>query len=63
MEDTLKQQQNISFSGAGDSHQYGGAEHTVKILVTMERTMGMNNAMRCPDDEFPTNTWPMTMDT
>ena len=39
MEELLKKQQKINFSGAGASHQNGSAERAIKTVVTMARTM------------------------
>ena len=62
MEDLLKNQQKIRFSGVRASHQNGSAERTAKTLVTMERTMLMHAALRCPEDTFSTDIWTMAMD-
>ena len=62
MEELLKKQQKMRFSGAGASHQNGVVERAIKTLVTMERTMLMNSALRCPEDTLSTDLWPMTMD-
>ena len=35
MEDLLKNNQEIRFSGDGDSHQNGAADLAIKTLVTM----------------------------
>ena len=53
MEELLKKQQEIRFSGAGASHQNGSAERTIKTVVTMERTMLMHAALRYPEEKFP----------
>ena len=37
-------------------------ERAIKTLVTMERTMLMNTALRCPEDILSTDLWTMTMD-
>ena len=58
----LKKQQKIIFSGSGASHQNRAAERTIKTVVTMARTMLMHAALRCPEDTFPTDIWPMAMD-
>ena len=42
MEELLKNQQKIRFSGAGASHQNGAAERAIKTVVTMARTMLMH---------------------
>ena len=62
MEETLKTQQKIIFSGAGASNQNGAAERAIKTVVTMARTMLMPDALRLPDDTFSTDLWPMAMD-
>ena len=61
MEELLNKQQHIRFSGAGASHQNGVAERSIKTVVTMERTMLMQAALRCPDDTLSTDLWPMVM--
>ena len=55
MEDLLKKQQKIIFSGAGTSYQNGSAERTIKTVVTMARTMLMHAALRCPEDTLSTD--------
>ena len=62
MEEMLKQQQKIKFSGAGASHQNGAAERAIKTVFTMARTMLMYSALRCPEDALSTDIWPMTVD-
>ena len=61
MEELLKKQKNIRFSGAGASHQNGATERAIKTVVTMERTMLMHAALRFPEDTFSTDLWPMAM--
>ena len=61
MEELLKKQQKVRFSGAGASHQNGAAEGAIKTVVTMTRTMVMHNALRCPEDTLSTDLWPMAM--
>ena len=61
MEDLLKKQQNIRFSGAGASHQNGAAERAIKAVVTMARTMLIHAALRCPEDTLSTDIWPMAI--
>ena len=61
-EELLKNQQKISFSGAGASHQNESAERSINTVVTMESTMLMHTVIRCPEDTFPTDIWPMAMD-
>ena len=41
MEDLLKKQKNVRFSGDRASHKNGTAERTIKMIVTMARTMLM----------------------
>ena len=55
MEELLKKQKNISFSGDDTSHQNGSAERAIKTVVTMERTMLMHAALRCTDDTLSTD--------
>ena len=62
MEELLKNEQQIRFSGAGASHQNGAAERTIKTVVTMARTMLMHAVLTCPEDTLSTDLWPMTMD-
>ena len=62
MEELLKKQQRIRFSGPGASHQNGEAQRAIKMLVTMARTMLMHAALRCTEETFSTNLWPMAMD-
>ena len=62
MEELLKKQKNIRFSGDGASHQNGAAESAIKTLVTMTRTTLMNAALRCPEDTVSTDIWPMEID-
>ena len=59
MEELLKKQQKIRFSGAGSSHQNGAAECAIKTVVTMERTMLMQAALRCTEDTLSNDIWPM----
>ena len=62
MEELLKNQQKIRFSGAGASHQNGATERAIKTVVTMANTMLINAALRCPEDTLSTDIWPMEMD-
>ena len=62
MEDLLKQQQKIRFSGAGALHQNGPAERAIKTVVTIERSMLRYAALRCPEEKLCTDTFPMAMD-
>ena len=55
MEELLKKQQKIRFSGAGASHKNGAAERAIKEVVTMARTMLMHAALRCPEDTLSTD--------
>ena len=61
MEELLKKQQKIRFSGAGALHQSGAAKRAIKTVVSMARTMLMHDALRCPEDTFSTDLWPMSM--
>ena len=62
MEEMLKKQQKIRFSGYGASHRNGAAERAIKTVVAMTSTMLMYAAIRCPEDTFSTDRWPMAMD-
>ena len=62
MEDTLKKQENIRFSGASVLHQNGLEDRASKTVVTMVRTMLMHSALICNEDTLSTNIWPMAMD-
>ena len=62
MEELLKNQQKIRFSGSGISHKNGAAERAIKTLVTMAITILMHAAFRCPEDTLFTDIWPMAMD-
>ena len=61
MEDLLKKQQNIRFSGADTSYQNGAAERAIKMVVTMARNMLMYAMLRCPEETFSTDIWLMEM--
>ena len=61
MEELLKKQQKIRFSGAGDSHQNGAAEHAIKTVVAMARNMLMHAELRCREDSYSTDLWAMAM--
>ena len=52
MEEMLKKQQNIRLSAACASHQNGSSDCAIKPVVTMERTMLMHAALRCPEENF-----------
>ena len=62
MEDLLKNNQNISFSGPGTSHQKGAAERAIMTVVTTENTLLMNATLRSPEDTLYTAIWRMAMD-
>ena len=61
MEELLKKQKKIRFSGAGASHQNGSAERAIKTVFTIARTILMHAVLRCPEDTLATNIWPMAM--
>ena len=63
MEDLLKNQQKIMFSGSGASHKNGAADCITKMLVTMEITMLMHDALICPKYTLHTafGQWKWTM--
>ena len=62
MEELLKNQQKINFSGADASHQNGAVERVIKMLVTMARTTLMHAALRFPEGTLSTDVWPVAMD-
>ena len=57
----MKKQQNIKFSDSGTSYQNGASKRVINTLVTMESTMLMHDALRCPEEKFSTDIWPMSM--
>ena len=59
MEELLKNQRKISFSGAGASHQDGSVEHSINMLVTMASTMLIHATLICPGYKLITDLWPM----
>ena len=61
MEELLKKQDNIRCNGDGASHQNGAAEHDIKTVITMEKTMLMHVALRCPEGRMSTYIWPIAM--
>ena len=50
MEDMLKKQKNIKFSGASASHQNEKEERAIKTVVTMASTILMQAWMICHKD-------------
>ena len=62
MEELLKKQQKIRFSGSGASHQNGAAECTVNAVVTMPRTILIHVTLRYPENTFSTDICTMEMD-
>ena len=54
MEELLKNQKKIRFSGAGASHQNEAAEHAINMLVNTESTIFMNNELRCTKETLST---------
>ena len=61
MEEILKKQKKIIFSGSGASHQNGAEERAINTVVTMSRNMLMHAALRCPENTFSTYLWPISM--
>ena len=61
MEELLKYQKKIKFSGDGASHQNGAVERGIKKVFTMSRTMLMHAEIRCPEEKLSTDIWPMAM--
>ena len=62
VEELLKNQPKIRFSGAGASHQNWAADRAIEMVVNMARIMLMHAALICPEDTFSTDIWPMEMD-
>ena len=60
MEDIFKKQQNIIFSGDGDSHQNEAAARTTKTVATMESTMLTHVDLICPEETLYADIWSMT---
>ena len=63
MEDILKKQHDIRFSGYDTSHQNGSAERTINMVVTMESSILMQVEMICHKDtlsiDFGQHKWNM----
>ena len=59
IEELLKKQQKISFSGAGASHKNGSVYRDINTIVTMASTMMMHDMLRFPEDTLSTELWPM----
>ena len=55
MEDMLKKQQKIRFSGSGSSHQNGSADRTINMVVTMASDILMQSGMICHKDTLSTD--------
>ena len=62
MEELLKNQKKVRFSGAGASHKNGATERSIKTVVTMASNMLMHDALICPEDTLSIDIWPMAMD-
>ena len=62
IEDLLKNQKKINFSGSGASHQNEEAERATKMVFTTERTILMHAELRCPEDILSTDLYPTAMD-
>ena len=55
MEYIFKKQQNISFSGAGASHQNGAEERNINMVVTMTSAMLMHAELICHKEKLSTD--------
>ena len=55
MDDTLKNQQKIRFSGARTTHQNGVAERTINMAVTTESAILMQAGMICHKEKLSTD--------
>ena len=62
MEELLKKQQKIRFSGVSASHQNRSAERAIKKVFNMARTILIHAALRFPEDTLSTDIFPITMD-
>lgn len=61
LEELIKTEQKIRFSGSGAAHQNGVAERGILTVVTMARTMMLHSAMRHGQSIKPEH-WPQAMD-
>ena len=61
MEELLKKQRILRFSGAGTSHHNGETDCAINTVFTIERTMLMNAALTYPDEKLFTNICTMSM--
>ena len=62
MEELLGGQKKIRFTGAGASYRNGTAERIINMVVTLERTILMHSALRCPEEHFSADPLPIEMD-
>ena len=62
MEELLKKQLKIRFSGSGASRKNGAVERAIKTVVTMARTISMHDALRFTEETLYTDLWTMAMD-
>ena len=60
VQEILKDEQHITFSGVGAHHQNGCAERAIRTVVTKARAMLLHAQLRWPD-ETPVELWPMVM--
>ena len=61
MEELLKKQKYIRFSGAGASHKNGAVECAINMVVTLSSTMLTHPALICPEENVFTHICPMQM--
>ena len=59
MKELFGEQKKIRFTGATASHQNVTAERIMNMVVTMERTILMHAALRCPEDTLSTDPFPI----
>ena len=52
MEELMKKQKNIKFSGDGVSHQNGSSEQAIKTMVNMASSILMQAWMICHKDKL-----------
>ena len=55
MEDLLKKQQKIMFSGAGASHKNGLADRTINMVVAIASAILMKTRIICHKDTLSTD--------
>ena len=59
MEELLNNYKEIRFSRSGGSHKNRAADHSIKTVVTMARTILIHSALIFSEDIFSTDLFPM----